>query len=537
MNAQVRGAELAKFDQLSHELQKNWTPVYGANGMVDRRAVAEEVDLFLAAVRKAQGTREWVPDLLAKSTFSQSAVATSGLTYYDLELGAKFVYPVLTPLRNELPRVTGKGGIQAAWRAVTGVNTTGLRIGVSSGNRGGVQAVSTQDYTAAYKGLGLETNVDFEAEYAGRGFDDIRAIAAKVGLEATMIGEEAVILGGNTSMALGTTPTPATPTVVAGGSLPTTAQSVICVALSYDAMINGSVAGGIQGQITRTNADGSVDTFGGGAAKPSAASASPAPSSTNLSIQTSVTPVNGACGYAWFWGAQGQETLGAITSVNTVLITGPAAGSQLASSLGTNDNSVNALVYDGFLTQIFKPGSNAYVGVQPTGLGGNGTPLTADGAGGIVEIDAALKDRWDRYRLSPDTIWVNSQEAINISKKILTGSQNAAQRFMFDSRQDSLGGGIMVRTYLNRFSMGGAKTLDIRIHPNMPPGTVMMSSRSLPYPVSGIGNVAQIRARQDYYQIEWPLRARRYESGVYCDEVLQVYFPPAFCALTNVGNG
>ena len=86
-------------------------------------------------------------------------MATSGLTYYDLETRAKFLYPLLTPLRNEIARVSGKGGIQANWRAVTGINTTGLRIGVSGGNRGGVQAVSTQDYSAAYKGIGIETSL------------------------------------------------------------------------------------------------------------------------------------------------------------------------------------------------------------------------------------------------------------------------------------------------------------------------------------------------------------------------------------------
>src|SRR5208283_1717969 len=145
---------------------------------------------------------------LKKSTFSESTSATSGLTYYDLELGAKFLYPLLTPLRNETPRVSGKGGIQANWRAVTGINTTGLRIGVSGGNRGGVQAVSTQDYSAAYKGIGIETSVDFEAQYAGMGFDDVKAIGAKIGLEACMLGEEILILGGNTSVPLGTTPTP-----------------------------------------------------------------------------------------------------------------------------------------------------------------------------------------------------------------------------------------------------------------------------------------------------------------------------------------
>ena len=145
---------------------------------------------------------------LEKSTYSQSASATSGLTFYDLELGAKFLYPVLTPLRNMIPRASGKGGIQAAWRAITAINTTGLRFGVSAANRGGVMAVQTKDYTATYKGIGIETSVDFEAQYAGQEFDDIRALAAKTGLEALMLGEEAMIPGGCTSVPLGTTPTP-----------------------------------------------------------------------------------------------------------------------------------------------------------------------------------------------------------------------------------------------------------------------------------------------------------------------------------------
>lgn len=542
MNKHVRDSlsdrqELQK-DTLYHELQKSWTPIYTQNGYLDRSAIANEVEGFLSAVRTAQTTKDFVPEFMQKSTFSQSASATSGLTYYDLELGAKFVYPVLTPLRNEITRVPGKGGIQAAWRAVTGINTTGIRVGVSPGNRGAVQSVSTQDYTAAYKGLGLETSVDFEAEYAGRTFDDIRAIAAKTGLEATMIGEEITILGGNTSMQLGTTPTPSLTSATTGGSLSTgTTYSVICVALAFDAVVNGSISAGIQGSITRTNADGSSDTFGGGAAKQSTNATTTIASGSAGSITATVAVVTGALGYAWFWGTAGNEVLGAITTINSVSITALATGTQTAASLGTNDNSTNNLVFDGILTQAFKAGSNSYIAFQATGTAGVGTPLTADGAGGIQEIDAALKDRWDKYRLSPDTIWVNSQEAINISKKILQGSSNAAQRFVFDARQDTLGGGVMVRTYLNRFSMGGAKTLDIRIHPNVPAGCILMTTRALPYPVSGVANVLQIRARQEYYQIEWPLRARRYESGVYVDEVLQVYFPPSLCVIANVANG
>lgn len=58
-----------------------------------------------------------------------------------------------------------------------------------------------------------------------------------------------------------------------------------------------------------------------------------------------------------------------------------------------------------------------------------------------------MKNRWDNYRLSPDTMWVGSQVANDLSKKILAGNANAAQRFVFDSDQGALGGGVMVRTY------------------------------------------------------------------------------------------
>ena len=477
---------------------------------------------------------------LAKSTFTESLSATSGLTFYDLELGAKFLYPVLTPLRNSIPRVSGKGGLQASWRAVTAINTTNLRFGVSSANRGGVLAVATQDYNAVYKGIGVETSVDFEAQYAGQGFDDVRAIAAQTGLEALMLGEEAMMLGGCASLPLGTTPTPTLSDVGTGGALAASAAlSVVCVALTHDGVINATIATGIQGQITRTNADGTTDTFGGGAARrsPNATITTANDGNATHLVRASVAPVAGALGYAWFWGAAGSEVLGALTSIASVTIAAVASGTQTAASLGTSDNSCNALAFDGLITQALKPGSGAAVVTMPQGLAGQGMPLTADGAGGVVEIDAVLKSMWDNYRLSPDTMWVSSQEALNISRKIVTGSAAAAQRFVFDASQDFVGGGIMVRAYLNRFSMQGGSVVAIKVHPNMPAGTALMTTGVLPYPLAGVGNLIQIRTRQDYYQIEWPLRTRRYEYGVYADEVLQHYFPPSLALITNIGNG
>ena len=489
----------------------------------------------LDALMKALATAPQIanpsmPEALAKSTFAQSGSATSGLTYYDLEAGAKFLYPVLTPLRNEIPRVSGKGGIQANWRAVTGINTSGIQIGVSGGNRGAVMAISTADYTAAYKGIGIEDNVDFEAQYAGQNFEDIRALAAKVGLEALMLGEEALLLGGNGTLALGTTPTPSLSASTTGGTMTATTKYVAVVALTLAGFVNASITGGIPTSITRTNADGSTDTYGGGSAQKSAA-ASVATTGTTGSIVATVTAVRGAVAYAWFWGASAAAaTLGAITTVNKATLTTDAGtGTQDYASLPSADNSTNNLVFDGLLTQAMRSGSNAYYKSL------DGVALTADGAGGIVEVDAALKAFWDNYKLSPDTMWVSSDLALSISQKILQGNANGAYRIVISPEQGAMMGGVMVATYLNRFSMSGANILKVRIHPNMPAGMIFFDSSRIPYPVSGVGNVRQVRTRQEYYQIEWPLRTRKYEYGVYADEVLQHYFPPAMGVICNIG--
>jgi hypothetical protein len=472
-----------------------------------------------------------LPEHLAKSTFSQSGSATTGLTFYDLEIGAKFLYPVLTPLRNEIPRVSGKGGIQADWRAVTGINTSGIRIGVSGGNRGAVMAVSTQNYSAAYKGIGIEDNVDFEAQYAGQNFEDIRALAAKVGLEALMLGEEILLLGGNGTVALGVTPTPSMTTASTGGGLSDGTYHVRCVALTLEGFLNASVSGGIPTSVTRTNADGSTDTFGGGSAQISVdANIVLSGGTATQKITATVAAVRGAVAYAWLWGATaGGALLGAITTVNSNVITAAATGTQTATSIGTSDNSTNNLVFDGLLTQAMKSGSNAYYKSL------DGSAITADGAGGIVEIDAALKSFWDNYKLSPETIWVSSDLALSISQKILAGNANGAYRIVVNMEQGMMVGGVMVATYLNRFSMAGANVLKVRIHPNMPAGMIFFYSTKIPYPVSGVGNVVQVRTRQEYYQIEWPLRTRKYEYGVYADEVLQNYFPPSMGVICNIG--
>lgn len=494
----------------------------------------------LALLKAAQGQ----PNSELAKAWTQSNSAISGITAYDLEAPSKKLYPVITPLRNEIPRVSGKGGIQANWRAVTGVNTTSVLPGVSQGNRGGIITSTTEDYTAAYKGLGLEDTVTFEADYAGEGFEDVKALSVEGLLRSMMIAEEKVILGGNSSFALANTPTPTLSSANTGGTLTgNVSYGVGCVALTFEGYMLASVTTGVVQTIARTNADASSDTINGGTSLPSAQANVTSSVSANVSvISASVVAVAGAVAYAWFWGlASGNLTLGAITTINSTLITAAAAGAAVSpgianfNALAATSYARNTLEFDGLLTFASQSALGGYQKVQATGTPGTGTSLTADGLGGVTEIDAALKAFWDNRRLSPTTLWVNSQEMNAISRATANASTNGAQRIVFASEPGKVvGGSVIVRSYLNKYAMDGNTEMEIRLHPNMPPGTMLFTTRRLPYPLSNVTNILQMRMRRDYYQIEWPQTSRKYQYGVYEDGVLQNYAPFSQGLITNI---
>ena len=75
--------------------------------------------------------------------------------------------------------------------------------------------------------------------------------------------------------------------------------------------------------------------------------------------------------------------------------------------------------------------------------------------------------------------------------------------------------------------------------PDLPPGTILAFCERLPvwYQSNEVPNVAEVLTRRDYYRIDWPLRTRRREYGVYTEEVLAVYAPFGVGLLTNIGNG
>lgn len=497
----------------------------------------ETLDLY----RKIAANPVADSDVLGKAAgFTQSASNISGLTTYSLDPVLGHLYPVLTPLRDMIPRKTGGKGIQANWRAITGVNTANSGVGISEGNRGVAITHTTTDYVAAFKGIGLDDFVTYEQDWTSEGFVDSKAEAVLGLLNAVMIAEENVILGGNNSIALGTTPTPTIADVGTGGTLPfNSAQRVYCVALTYDGFLGASVAGGLPLSATRTLSDGTTEAYNQGTGiKSTVATVTTANDAANThSITATVAAVANAYAYAWFWGTVGNELLGAITTINSTLITAVATGTQNISAGFTADKSQNSLVFDGLMTQIAKAGSGAYVFTMATGTAGTGTPLTSGSDGTIVEIDNALKSFWDNYKLSPDTMWVSSQEMKNIRKKALAGSASTMQRFVFTTNQQGIIIGTGVKSYSNPFAMGGNVEVEIKLHPSLPAGTIVFSSKSIPYKLPNVAVPLRMLMRKDYYQIDYPQIKRKFEYGVYADGVLQNYFPPAFGMITNIGNG
>jgi hypothetical protein len=467
----------------------------------------------------------------------------AGLLAYDLQSPAKNLYPVVTPIRNAMPRVSGGTGPATNWKQVSAVIGSGFdAMGwVPEGQRSGQMTYTTASKSASYVTIGEEDAATYEAISAGRGFEDIQARMSFRLLQKMMLKEEMAILAGNASLALGI---PAAPSLSASGSgatLPAATYSVIVVALTLEGYQNSSLSGGVATAKTITGADGKTYTLCGGSSSKSAAATQAV--TLGQALICSVTAIQGAVAYAWFVGPAGAEKLEAITTINSAAFTAPLAGTGQPAAAITADNSNNpSYAYDGLLTTALKPGSNAYVKIMATGSAGTGTPLSASGRGSVSEIDTMFEAMWDQYQVSPTVLYVNAQELKNITNKVLTSGSGPLLRFDAPAEGSSgyhLTAAGVVQFYYNPFAINGGLRIPIRIHPRVPPGTIIGWAENLPvqYQSNEVPNVAEIKTRQDYYQINWPIVTRQRQVGVYAEEVLAVYAPFAMGVITNIGNG
>jgi hypothetical protein len=390
--------------------------------------------------------------------------------------------------------------------------------------------------------LGEEDYLTFEAEAAAQGFEDENSMVTLRVLQKLMRKEEVGLLAGNAGgVQLGT---PTAPTLSASGStatLPALTYSVIVVALTLEGWKNASLSGGVSTTKTITGADGKTFTLSGGSSNKSSNTTQAV--TLGETLFATVPAIQGAVAYAWYVGAASSETLQAITTINSATFTAPLASSRQAATAITADNSYNTgLAFDGLLTQALNTSNQAYVNTLATGTAGTGTALTASGRGSVVEIDTMLQSMWDNYRISPSVLYVNSQELKNITNKVLGTGTSSLLRYNSDNVQGQpyspVAGGT-VEFYFNPFSPDGGVKMPIKVHPDLPPGTLIAYSETLPtwYQNNQVPNVAEVLTRRDYYRMDWPVQTRQRQYGVYAEEVLAVYATFGMGVITNITNG
>src|SRR5206468_69150 len=131
---------------------------------------------------------------------------STGLVPYDLEAPAKLLVPRLTPLRNEIPRGKGQGTARQ-FKRILGWSNSGVggvadmspfmnsqTVQTSFGSlalrRGSKINYASDSKSVSYVEMSLSDQVNWVAQFAGQGFQDIRSLSQTALLWAHMGGEE-----------------------------------------------------------------------------------------------------------------------------------------------------------------------------------------------------------------------------------------------------------------------------------------------------------------------------------------------------------
>jgi hypothetical protein len=497
------------------------------------------LDLFKAALSNPLNGDQFFD---GDAELAKSVTVSTGLAYYDLRAPALNLFPTLTPLRNSIPRNQRRNpGDALRYKVISAINGSGYNWTgfVPEGQRAGRMSYTLTNNTLSYATIGEEDSLTEEARFAAEGFEDEDAMVQLRLMLKMMVKEEAAILAGNASQALGSPSAPTLSAAGTGATLPTATYSVIVVALTQLGYLQSSLATGVATTQSVTGADGKSFTLNGGASNKSGNATQAVTLGQTLSAAVATVP--GAVAYAWFVGTAGNESLQAITTLNSATFPAPLAGSRQAASTITADCSRNSgLAFDGLLTTLFSAAvlGNAYLKVLPSGVAGVGTQLSATGAGSVVEIDAMLEAMWNDYRISPTVIYVNSQELKSIAHLVLNGSSAPLLRYDAgtDGSEYRLAAGGTISFYFNPYTPDGGTKIPIKIHPNLAPGTIIAWAEKLPawYVSNETPLVAEMLTRKDYYTTMWPKVTRQQDYGVYAQEALAIYAPFAMGGITNI---
>ena len=442
-----------------------------------------------------------------------------GLVGYNLSAPAKQLVPFLSPLRNIIPRKVSPTGTSTHWKAITSIVPQGKATALE-GTRGTSMNYTVEDKMAAFKVLGLQDAVTFEAEAAGRNFQDVKATASTNLLLSLMQEEERYILGGNHT-SLGTVSAPTATADTTGGSIAAGTYAVKVAAMTLVAanrvVANQQVAGLVLGVPATDSMGQDISGAIDGVTAASTATSVTTTGTTSM-LKLSVAPVTGALAYAWFV----DDVLQIVSTNSYVELTKLVTG---GSAAPTADGSGDANAFDGIIPQIIA-GGGIYMDMA-------NSQLTAS-QGGIEELDEINSRLFNQFKNGATRYLVSEQLAKDITSAIVKNN-GAPTLFVNNGEKNDITGNYMVKRYVNK-SYGG-QNISIEVHPWLPNGTMVVMCDRVPYPNANIGSVLEIECGYDYRQLEYARTSPKYEFEIRTYEALKHYFPACQAILTNVKAG
>ena len=468
-------------------------------------------------------TQESIEKTLAsvkdETQLSKAIDTGTGLVGYNLEAPSKSLVPFLSPLRNIIPRKVSPTGTSTHWKAITSIVPQGKATALE-GTRGTAMSYTVEDKMAAFKVLGLQDAVTFEAEAAGRNFQDVKATASTNLLLSLMQEEERYILGGNHT-SLGTVSAPTATADTTGGSIAAGTYAVKVAAMTLVAanrvVANQQIAGLVLG-VPATDSMGQAISGAIDGVTAASTATSVTTTGTTSMLKLSVAPVTGALAYAWFV----DDVLQIVSTNSYVELTKLVTG---GSAAPTADGSGDANAFDGIIPQIIA-GGGIYMDMA-------NSQLTAS-QGGIEELDEINSRLFNQFKNGATRYLVSEQLAKDITSAIVKNN-GAPTLFVNNGEKNDITGNYMVKRYVNK-SYGG-QNISIEVHPWLPNGTMVVMCDKVPYPNANIGSVLEIECGYDYRQLEYARTSPKYEFEIRTYEALKHYFPACQAILTNVKAG
>lgn len=486
----------------------------------------------------------------------------SGLQQYNLYPTALTLAPVLTPLRNTTPRTQGLGA-KAEYKAIVGVSgITTANVWGSEGSSGQKINLATADITVNYRSLKVAGALSFEQQWAGQGYIDSKATEVVNVLRQLMVMEEQALLFGCNSTAAAATQfgpgavgTPASPTlaaVAAGGTGAPSANSslgavTVFVKITAVTGMGESLPSAEVSQAVAANQYVKVTL-------PTLQTVSGQPVLYYNVYASTTTGTEKLCTSAQLTydvtvaGSAASPVTTNVSTGSAVFIGGvPGAGA----TPPVSDGTASTLAYNGLLPQIF---ASSQAGITGFGIAGSqlagaaqpnfgATVQAANGqlnylGGASNTMQTILKAMWDSYRANPDYALVSSQEAI----KFATFLANTPYYVTPDGGQDGFAVGYRAAKLANPIT---GKFIALRVHPNLPQGTLLLGSESLPewYVPSSVPAPFTASMLQDYTEIDYPPVYNTAGSGdswviqVLCMGAPRLFTPVLFGVLCGIVAG